>query len=427
MAAGEPLCVTADGSAEQEGGIIFADMPANMFGSFIMGLMQSGSILNLPTNLPVAWLPVKSKYQSWSIVHLAIRTGFCGALTTYSSWNSAMVIMIFGTGNSVSSQWMKAIFGFIIGIETSLGAYVLGKNVAIWTHRYTNPLLAREADILAESDMICINKSLPCFERRFLASISEEKENTDEDPKLLEFLEKWKDSTFHHRKNDNSLYVTIHQIEHTIIVLNNTLSRDFRQIAVDYNWDIEALITYIRSKQSVSASAAHHQTHLFELPGALAVLVLVLVPIMLTIIFSNSEESYDITRRTAYYATLFAPFGALLRWNLSSFNGSLEGEFSWFPVGTFAANLLGSFVSILCVSSELRSFDRTGYWGTATTRAIKVGFAGSLSTVSTFMSEISKLLSSFPNHMWGYTYIVISIGSSSFLGLVTYGFTTINL
>lgn len=93
LAASSPLCVTADGQAVREGGIIFADLPANMIGSFLMGMMQTTTALGLPGSVPIAWTSVDSWFQGWEVIHLAIRTGFCGSLTTFSSWNSAMVVL----------------------------------------------------------------------------------------------------------------------------------------------------------------------------------------------------------------------------------------------------------------------------------------------------------------------------------------------
>ncbi len=87
LKAGQPLCVTANGEASIEGGIIFADLPANLLGSFVMGLMQATDTMDLPKTFPVAWLSADSPFQSYDIIHFAIKTGFCGSLTTFSSWN----------------------------------------------------------------------------------------------------------------------------------------------------------------------------------------------------------------------------------------------------------------------------------------------------------------------------------------------------
>lgn len=99
LAASAPLCVTADGyvtSSSGTGGVIFADLPANLFGSFIMGLFQNGSVLDLAVPMAIAWLPPNHSFQKMKIIHKAIMTGYCGSVTTFSGWNSAMVVQIFG-------------------------------------------------------------------------------------------------------------------------------------------------------------------------------------------------------------------------------------------------------------------------------------------------------------------------------------------
>jgi hypothetical protein len=53
LSSGAPLCVTADGEASQSGGVIFSDLPANMFGCFLMGMWASGEFLHLALPLPL--------------------------------------------------------------------------------------------------------------------------------------------------------------------------------------------------------------------------------------------------------------------------------------------------------------------------------------------------------------------------------------
>jgi hypothetical protein len=54
LAASSPLCITAVGETSQQGGVVFADLPANVLGSFIMGLLQDGKNLELAVNVPIA-------------------------------------------------------------------------------------------------------------------------------------------------------------------------------------------------------------------------------------------------------------------------------------------------------------------------------------------------------------------------------------
>lgn len=99
------------------------------------------------------------------------------------------------------------------------------------------------------------------------------------------------------------------------------------------------------------------------------------------------------------YAMLCAPPGAVLRWKLSSLNGTVTTKsWEWFPMGTFLANLMGCIISMIAVGYEYDMeavqsiYDVTFFWGIGTVRAIKVGFVGSLTTVSTFVAEINGFM-----------------------------------
>ena len=91
--------VISSGLTYQTGGALFIDLPANMFGSFVLGLMT-------PANKDIPALPwfKRSHYiQTNDSMHTSIRTGFCGSLTTFSSWNIQMIIMMVGQGTILGS------------------------------------------------------------------------------------------------------------------------------------------------------------------------------------------------------------------------------------------------------------------------------------------------------------------------------------
>mmetsp|Transcript_34886 Transcript_34886/g.35066 ORF Transcript_34886/g.35066 Transcript_34886/m.35066 type:complete len:107 (+) Transcript_34886:855-1175(+) len=66
-----------NGTVEKDEGIIFADLLSNIFRSLIMGLMQTDDVLGLPVGIPIAWVSASSYFQSWDVIHLSIRMGFC--------------------------------------------------------------------------------------------------------------------------------------------------------------------------------------------------------------------------------------------------------------------------------------------------------------------------------------------------------------
>eukprot|EP00913_Durusdinium_trenchii_P025193 g23652.t1 len=100
---------------------------------------------------------------------------------------------------------------------------------------------------------------------------------------------------------------------------------------------------------------------------------------------SNYPRFLGIAGGRKYYTGLLdmsmAPFGALLRWWLSLFNKYTAP----FPFFTLVANTLGCLCNALAGVYEVRVTDALGDDALA---ALSTGFAGSLSTVSTLVSEL---------------------------------------
>jgi len=63
------VCVTSNDSP------LFVDLPANMLGSFVMGMILSGGLLGLPTRAPVACVSVRSWLQELDFIHFGLRVG----------------------------------------------------------------------------------------------------------------------------------------------------------------------------------------------------------------------------------------------------------------------------------------------------------------------------------------------------------------
>lgn len=77
-------------------GAYFVDLPSNMLGSFIMGLLTTAATIGLDSKKPVAILPERNAWQRNSELHVGLRTGYCGSLTTFASWELAMVQLLIG-------------------------------------------------------------------------------------------------------------------------------------------------------------------------------------------------------------------------------------------------------------------------------------------------------------------------------------------
>ena len=151
------ICVTTNGKTEQYGGAfapcdlslllvcltslpgaLFIDLPANVFGSFILGLVTGHS---------VEWPAMPCFHQDHPVqrqtgLHVGLRTALCGSLTTFSSWNTQMVLMMDGTSNPyLNSQVLAALVGYMIGMQAAVASFRAGRAVAAWIHVRRNPHL----------------------------------------------------------------------------------------------------------------------------------------------------------------------------------------------------------------------------------------------------------------------------------------------
>ncbi len=124
-------------------------------------------------------------------------------------------------------------------------------------------------------------------------------------------------------------------------------------------------------------------------------------------------------------AVVIAPVGALTRWKLSTLNGSnyVRGFMSWLPWGTLLANILAAIISIICQGLS----DRYGKvwndgnpWLEPFFFAIKVGFAGSLSTVSTLVKEVANLQQSYPGSAKFVIYSIATLTGGMIFSLFVY-------
>jgi fluoride exporter len=481
LSAGSPLCVTKDGQTQQPGGIVFADLPANILGSFLMGFFQDYAVLGLAVPMAVAWLPPTASFQRCAILHTAFKTGFCGSLTTFSSWNSEMIVLTFGTGSTQTTRIVSALLGYIIGMETALGSFTCGCSFARRLHRAVNPTLAAEGDAmhLKREEGIYINHSLPDFERRYLHKLDMGVQYTNDlypiaDDRIAS-LERWRKSTEHIRRVNHPMIEKLKEIENLALVNDKPISKEVDSVARLEHWDIDSLNDWVNAKSTdihslpsvssagqgtkASTKSAAYSSFLFgsasnvssgvnmlispgygssvlkkskwlKLPVASLLVTGVLTFLLISLLTLRTDNAIAVTDRTMVYAMMFAPIGALLRWHFSQYNGGggglhvlkyLGGAGSWFPYGTFYANVIGCVVSIVTVALEYK-FEQRGvnaFWTIGTLRAIRVGFAGSLTTVSTFVAEVSNFMRTKTDH--AYPYIITSLGTCGIIGTVIYG------
>jgi Integral membrane protein possibly involved in chromosome condensation len=410
LKAGSPLCVTANGEASMEGGIIFSDLPANLLGSFVMGMMQTTDTMGLPKIFPIAWLNENNSFQTFDIIHLAISSGLCGSLTTFSSWNSEMVLMMLGADADRVSLIFRALLGYLIGVETALASFILGKNTAKYLHSRVNAPLQKEAqEVMKKKECgVYINTQLSDYERRYLSELDMAEYTIYVDPAAEQYLHQWRVSTRENRRVGDHMLPLLTDIEYTTLVMDDDVDQEMVVPAMMAKWDLDALNKWRELKRHIpETSVSFIEPREFRFAPAFRVAFLCMALLVTGIVMIHGDDVYSITYRLMIYSAFFAPVGALLRWKFSKWNGKWN-RFSWFPLGTLVANLLACIVSAIMIGMEYRLNGSNNFWSLGTIRAIKVGFAGSLSTVSTFINEFADLLSSeSPIH--AYLYVIVSI------------------
>ena len=333
-------------------------------------------------------------------------------MTTFSSWNTQLVMMLVDDFNGL---WMKVLFAYIIGLELAMASYATGQQLAILIHRHTNPYHAKEADKIKGSPESHVHHGeLPDFERQYLSSILELEyidKVREEFPQLLEKLELWKQSTSNHRKPFGPLINDLKEIENILIVRKDKdeVRNDLRDIAEQSGWELKSLEDYVKLRQSASIFCEQSDEHSVK---HIALLGIFIASLTATLVCKLPDVRTVANQNLYVYclAAILGPFGAIIRWLLSKYNGRLQkSNLQWVPIGTLSANFLASIISILIgglVSrQDIGLSDKSVY----ILRAVSAGTIGSISTVSTFVAEISKLMVSFPIHLWAHIYAFVTI------------------
>ncbi len=119
------------------------------------------------------------------------------------------------------------------------------------------------------------------------------------------------------------------------------------------------------------------------------------------------EETW---RSQALFALVFAPPGCLLRFYISL---HLNGKIKAFPLGTFAVNIFGTITE--AVFLDLQRVPVGGMIGCQVLQGMSDGFCGCLTTVSTWVAELTALRT---KHAYFYGMMSVSI-ALSFLVIIT--------
>ena len=115
---------------------------------------------------------------------------------------------------------------------------------------------------------------------------------------------------------------------------------------------------------------------------------------------NHKHSTQENWRSKALFALVFAPPGCLLRFYASV---HLNGRIKSFPLGTFTVNIFGSAMGAMFI--DLQHAPIGGVVGCQVLQGMSDGFCGCLTTVSTWVVEISAL-----RRRHSYVYAVTSMG-----------------
>lgn len=120
------------------GGVLFLALVPNAVGCFVAGLVSTPFAAGAPVRAgeaagTFACLRPDHPWQRLDRLHVGVRVGLCGALTTWASWNEDMCTRLV-TGR----QPAGALLGYVIGAHAAGASLLIGHHAAVacWhTHR----------------------------------------------------------------------------------------------------------------------------------------------------------------------------------------------------------------------------------------------------------------------------------------------------
>ncbi|KAK9821156.1 hypothetical protein WJX74_001885 [Apatococcus lobatus] len=557
------LCLTSGGTTSNHYSSYFSDLPPNMLGCFVIGFLSNHKTLGIKNTKPLGFLGHKHIFQDLSALHVGLRVGFCGCLTTFSSWELQMVTMIIGGSGHVSGQWAEAIWGWIIGTQLALVALVFGEQMAQYAHTWFNKEEPEGSEARAHEKMepitgledqddvydsksgrqdtaaaqhlhdqgstaessdpreLAAAKHLQNFQPGFFRElpVSVDVQHSGERPRgdmgkhgvcfshpctgregseghsdqlaashsnildshapiINESIPGSAPIDGHHGVQNNCSTAIGSTDNRSPAVRSTNITQQQRRrrqqphaavLDMDDPGGVEASPMQKRQKQNPAAQKLNDTGHAdvaalqscqrqeqaaaqkLDDPGCadgfqrshaqrqqagsndrrwraawvlfwdgVAVILAVAITALFVVLMIIDTGSRHAGERGQWLAILFAPAGAILRWQLSNLNGRLPKPLAFFPAGTFAANMLACAFDF-AVQSTIVARSPLSYWPNLITTALKNGFMGSLSTVSTWATELRSLFKTVPDTLHGYIYLLSTILGGMLLGVVIYG------
>ncbi|PRW44982.1 Camphor resistance family isoform 1 [Chlorella sorokiniana] len=445
-------------------GVWFRDLPANLLGSFIIGLFAASSSAGLAVDKALVLLPPDHPWQQNFELQIGIRTGYCGSLTTFASWNLELVTL-----GVVQAKWGQAVAGYFVGMCGALVAYCVGLHAALLVDRW----ISKDRNVLAElaqyrsKEVQYISGQLDQLDgagEQLMEQAEPDIPRILPDPQARASLRQALSTglelqTFQTATSSLLMEaepdlprITPSRISPTPSAAGAAGAAGAAAEAAEQGAGAQPspfdaaqqpdglrqrqhrqpsglppgkpspnlLPSVAQPDQRLTAASFGESLRGYRTDGLALLLLLALTAALATGVGVQSDHEW---LRTIWMCCLLGPFGCTLRWWLSRWNYKLPGALAWFPAGTFAANMLGTTTdfSLQCVLQRRGS--ALGYWGTLMIESVITGFNGSLTTVSTFITEVVKFADAIPDNFRAYTYTLLSLGCGFALGIAIYGWS----
>ena len=433
-------------------------LACNALGSFLMGFLTENKahlVWFEQPKMPVSFLPQNHFVQHYEELLTGLRVGFCGSMTTFSSWAFQMVSTL--TRGRVGATLAV----LIIEVSTSLVSFILGEHLAIRIHMLVVGMGSqdkRERTTLWHH--IKNNTIFSSLKPHKEAVVSVVESHKGDELWLLRKHSQKRTISHHHNHNQQRGQGEGQHLSNTLTSGNNYMSEETKPKGCSANdhtdgetperYDVEGTIVltspYLKPKRietkgkeggkedlPVVLSPAPTTTtsrNQRKLRAALNVMFTLLLLCFTILWVCLMVYDTDFTRRRCWLSLLLAPLGCTLRWRMcldyNAPGGTLfKGRLGWFPLGTFGINVAATCFNSIASAVELHycASALQFYWLAVSLSAFKTGFNGSLSTVSTFISEVNKYMLEYPRNYKGWTYLAATLVASIVLGFCFYSWS----
>jgi len=334
---------------------------------------------------------------------LGLRIGFCGALSSFTSWNSSMVNLL------RNGQIGEAIVGYLIGLQLPIVAYRFGQHAAVYHFVWRCRREAKRDD------------------RRGGYGIRIRGSEDDDDDY---YFDDDNDDSDERNSNHNATSGSNHGIaaeqypRRLASSLEDGANSDYdaqSESSGSIHTNTSSPTLSIRRKRQQKQRTRNRQRQRNrvinevatdrDLPSvravATAIFMMALITEVTSIFFFNEAGQQQVA-----ISLLFSPFGVLARWRLVKFNYWRPG----FPLGTFACNILACALS---GSLGRLLAGNPGPEESIVVLAMISGFGGSLSSLAAFVREILSGLDPIIFKWDGVTYAVATLFWGFLIGFLT--------